>query len=209
MAARRQLPDPALPARQVTHNARPKKLRHTAPPSTARRQDNAKPSLRATLENAGEGGAEAVENDQPANGCDGARQNAAWIHRYVEEQDVKQDGTRQRKGQRHILVAEKKESARELEQENGRHKVRRDQHGEELRGQRRDRGRRDEVQESVQPEDGKYQAQQIAGDDGGDFHTVLLVYAHYFAGKITPAETGPGWNRCGVAGRFADRFCRC
>ena len=36
-------------------------------------------------ENASEGGADAGEDDQPANGCDRTRHNAAGVHRYVEE----------------------------------------------------------------------------------------------------------------------------
>jgi hypothetical protein len=107
------------------------------------------PSLPVMPENPSEGGADAGEDDQPANGCDRTRHNPAGIHRYVEEQDVDDDGTDQRERQRHVAVAEKKESASELEQENGHHKVRGNQHGEELCGQRWHRGRWDEVEETV------------------------------------------------------------
>src|SRR5580700_3558610 len=151
-----------------------------SPPFTFSRS----PSLRALLENPSEGGTDACEDDQPANGCNRARHDAAGVHRYVEEQDVKDDGTDQRECQRNVAVTEKKESANKLEEENGHHKVRGDQYGEELRGQRGQGGRRDEVEEAVQAEDGEYQAHQIAGDDRGDFHRVLLVYAHCLVGDI-------------------------
>jgi hypothetical protein len=54
------------------------------------------------LENAIEGAADAVEDDQPATGCDDTGHNAAGIHQHVDEKDVDDDGTNQRKRQRHI-----------------------------------------------------------------------------------------------------------
>ena len=110
-------------------------------------------------QNAIEGGADAVKDDEPANSCDETRQNTAGIHQYVEKKDINDDRTDQRERQRHIAVGEKKEPASKLEQENGDYIVRGGQRADELEGQRGHRHHRDEMEKSIQAEDGKYKPQ--------------------------------------------------
>jgi len=134
------------------------------------------------LENAGKGGADAVENEEPESGDDEARHDAARIHGGVEEEDVDKDGPGQTEGNGDTAVGQEKESGYELDETNGKHVVGTHERAKELTGKAgRHRSLRDEVEEAVEAEDKEHESQQPTRDEGGDFHGSIIACRANFA----------------------------
>jgi hypothetical protein len=93
----------------------------------------------------------------------------------VEEQDVHDHRAEERKTERNIASDQEQQTADDLQQADDVNVMALHERFAEVSGQRRGQWRhRDEVQKDVRAEDDEHESQQDAGDDGGDFHGVML-----------------------------------
>jgi hypothetical protein len=131
-------------------------------------------SCNALLEKTGESGANAQEDNDPEHRDDESQRKTARKHQYVNEQNVDDDRTEQRQREWDVAIDQKEDGRNDLEQ-----KYRDQIMGDKERTDKltgcSGRGRAgNEVEEAVQSEREKDQAEKETGDDNDDFHVMIV-----------------------------------
>src|SRR6476469_3775396 len=119
-------------------------------------------------------GANAQEHNDPEHGHDQSQRQTAREHQYVNEQNVDDDRSEQRQGQRDVAINQEQDRRNDLEQKYRDQIMGDKERPDELAGRPRRRRAGNEVKEAVQSEDKKDEAKKETGDDSGDFHVKFV-----------------------------------
>src|SRR5204863_9739064 len=110
-------------------------------------------------------GADAQEHDDPQHGHGESQRQTARKHQYVNEQNVDDDRSEQRQRERHVAIEEEQDRRNDLEQEYRDQVMGDEERPHKLTGSSGRRSCGNEVDEAVQSEDEKDQAEKETGDD--------------------------------------------
>src|SRR6266851_6652153 len=127
-------------------------------------------SLNTLLEQTGEGGADAQEENDPEHRHDESQRQTARQHQDVNEQNVDDDRSEQGERECDVAIDQEQDRRNDLEQKYRDQIVRDEKRAEELAGGSGRRRGGNEVKEAVQSEDKKDEAKNQTSDDSSNFH---------------------------------------
>jgi len=118
------------------------------------------------------------EQEQPKDRDDDGQPQARAVEENVEEQDVHDDRTKERKTQWNVTSDQQQQTANDLQQAHNVNIMALHERFAEVSGHgRRRRGHRDEMQKDVRAENDEHESKQNADNDGGDFHGAMMTLA--------------------------------
>jgi hypothetical protein len=129
----------------------------------------------ALLEKTGEGGTDAQKHNDPQHRHDESQRQTARKHQYVNEQNIDDDRSEQRQREWDVAIDQEQDRRNNLEQKYRDQIMGDEERPNELTGSSRGRSCGNEVEEAVQSEDEKDQAEKETGDDSSDFHVKILL----------------------------------
>jgi hypothetical protein len=147
------------------------------------------------------------EKDDPEYGADDAGLPSHVQKKEVEQQDVDNDWTKNRKRKRDVAVDQQECAADHLDAAHDLNIVGLEHCTRELACEPRRQFGGEKVQEGIQAEEDKDGAQQDAGDDGHDFHECSLTVSMTHAGWRVTIFLSPTPPHFGAA--IADQDARC
>src|SRR6266478_1156100 len=128
----------------------------------------------ALLQEPIKGGANAQEHNDPEHRHDQSQSQTAREHQYVNEQNVDDDRSEQRQRDRDVAINQEQDRRNDLEQKYRDQIMRDEERPHKLTGNSSRRRCGNEMEEAVQSEDEKDQAEKETGDDSGYFHVKII-----------------------------------
>src|SRR5580700_446410 len=138
--------------------------------------DSSGPWLQARLEQTGKGRSHVDEDRGPEYSHEEGQRKPARRHQDVESKNVDKHWRQHGHRQRYVTVDQQKYTCDDLKCEDHPQVMRDIKGAQELSSNAPRRGKRNEVQEAVQPHNEKDHARQISGDYGSDSHNRVLLF---------------------------------